>query len=267
MEESTISAVIERAFSLLHDKKTAEAKEILEQEVSRIESSEKYKSTKDIAYYSFSEAMEEVLYQQEHHPSADIRTIKEPVSTLYLVYGSILAGTGEIMNGQEALRKAMRWNPASCDILLEYAGTYRMLGSYEAYREVAVRAFHFAFLPEQVGRCLGSIGHYFELLKMWPEAAGYYELGLACDRDSAAVRKQLAFTRQQAGVDPDKQADPAYMRQISRQYGTPLGPDEDIIRTADRLGSKAQESGDAQAAHYFFDIAQGLSPLVFSSEP
>lgn len=263
MAESTISAAIERAFSLLHDGEPEEAKKVLEEETARAESSDRYKSSKEAAYFSFAEAMEEVLYQQEYHPSADVRAVREPVSSLYLVYGSILAQTGEIMKGQEELRKAMKWDPVSCDILLEYADTYRMLGSYEAYRDVTVRAFQFAFLPEQVGRCLSSVGSYFELLEMWPEAAGYYALSLACDRDNAAVREHLAAVQEKAGRSAED-ISTDYMRAISLQYGTPLGANEGVIRTADRLGSKAQENGDDRAAHYFLNIAQGLAPFAIS---
>lgn len=261
MAESTISAAIERAFLFLHEKKPEEAKAILEEETSRIESSDNYRQTEEVAYYSFAEAMEEVLYQQEYHPSADVRVTKEPVSALYLVYGSILAQTGEIMKGQEKLRKAMKWNPVSCDVLLEYADTYRMLGSYEAYRDVTVRAFRFAFLPEQLGRCLASAGSYFELLQMWPEAAGYYARSLACDRDNAAVRERLAFAQEKAGCRAEDISQD-HMRGISRQYGIPLGADEGVMRTADRLGSKAREDADEPAAHYFLNIAQGLAPFV-----
>lgn len=257
MAEITIRTVIEQAFGFLQEGKIDAAKKILEEETAKVEASGQYVSSRENAYFSFQEAMEEVMYQYDRHGNAEVHRVDEPISTLYLVFGSVLAGSGEIMRGQEALKKAMQWNPASCDVLLEYADTFRMLGDYEAYREVTSRAFHFAFLPDQVARCLDFVGNYFGLLKMWPESLAYYTLSLEYDADSPAVRRQAAYAAQQAGLAAGD-ISPQHMQEISKQYNIRLGADEGVIRLAQKLGHRAEENGDSEAAQYFLTIARGL---------
>jgi len=118
---------------------------ILEELVKKVEESEPYKDDEHTEYHSFHEKLEELLYEEFEWPFKEVCNIPEPLSDLYLAYGSALLGLKKKKKSKEALLTALRWNPAHSEIYMKLADWAVRYRDDEALHKYASDAMKWSF--------------------------------------------------------------------------------------------------------------------------
>lgn len=210
-------------------------------------------------YFCFEETFEEILYCTYFEPKKEIRRPDNiPIAAVYLEYGSLLVDLGRIQDANEALAKALKWNPVRCKILFEYAETYKMMGKIEDFYRISLDSFRYAYHKKDVARCYRNMGYYFVEKELWDVAVGCYFMSLRYERDCKNAQSELYYIASKA---KDKVHDPSReeMEKFSNQYGFPLNLAPSYISYT--FGKEALEHKNFKLAQYLLEIAYDLTEI------
>ena len=210
-------------------------------------------------YHYFFELYEEILYRFFEKPE---RTLRRPggipLPQLYLEYGSILIDLQRVDEAQQALAKAVRWNPVNSDIAFEYAETFKVQGNMEQFCALTRQQFRYAYRPKQLARCYRNMGFYFVERQLWQEAMACFLLSLQYDPDSKNAQLELYYIQDQT-KGKVRQPDAKRIHHIAETNGFPMGPDRDVVGLAYTLGKQGVEEQNAPMARYYLQIVYDLT--------
>ncbi|KAB0575625.1 hypothetical protein EI53_02113 [Fusobacterium naviforme] len=209
-------------------------------------------------YRLFDESFEEILYRFRYRPEKELRRAPMPLTEIYTLYGSLLIDLKRIPESQRALKQALYWNPVSFRINSEYTETFKIAGDLDNFFRHTVDAFRIAFRAPNIARCYRNLGYYFVEKELYSEAIACYLLSMQFEKDSKQVQSELYYIH--AKTD-GKIAQPSMedARKYAKQYGFPIGADNDVIGLSFSYGKHFFEEKNAPAARYFLEIAYGLT--------
>lgn len=208
-------------------------------------------------YFCFNEWFEELLYSVYNQTEKTLRRADIPYAEIYLQYGSLLIDLNRIEDARTALQKAMRWNPASVNIQLELAETYKLAGNREKVCEIARAAFKYAFRKNEVAKCYRTLGWYFVEEELYQEAVACYALSSQFEK-SDYVQSELYFISQKTnGKLPKLNFDE--ITKIAEKYNFPPYVDSDVLNIAFGFGKKCMEEKIYGNARYLFSIVYDLT--------
>lgn len=251
-------SVLEEVRFKQHEKKYDEALALLEGMIRKIEDVNFFEDDRVSEYHCFSEFFEEALYRMRVRPEKELRRADDPLDQIYTQYGSLLIDLGRPEDAEAALEKALRWNPASAQIIFEYAEAAKLQGNMDAFFQRTLDAFRYAFRPKQVARCFRNLGFYFTEKELWEESAACHTMSLQFDRESTMAMSELYYIQRKAGkVIPPPTME--YVQKIADKYGFPAGADPDVIGMSYSYGKHFAESGDPAWARYCWQITYDLT--------
>ena len=125
-------------------------------------------------YFSFETMLQLFLYHRLYQPQKPVLPCELPFSQLYRGKGRLLLETGDAVQGEVALREALRWNPVDPEIVFELAEAFKLQKKLSAYLAKTRRAFDLAVTKEQLARCYRNWGYYFIEQKEYDNAAQLY---------------------------------------------------------------------------------------------
>lgn len=207
-------------------------------------------------YRDFQEIFEEILYKQIHSPKKEVRKAHVKYAELYFQYGSLLFELQRYVEAEEAMEKAMRWNPSNAKIAFEYAETFKARGMMEEYYTATREIFKIAFRPDDLARCYRNLGYYYV-------EKGEYQTAVCCEvfslqfENSNLVQSELYYISnkdQTIKIDPDIDM----IEKCFAENDIPFGPDDDIIGIAYQLTKMFMEKGEKEGAEYFISIILGF---------
>ena len=228
---------------------------ILEKMVKKVEELAPYKDDDYTEYHSFHEKLEGLLYEEFEKTKKEICNIDEPLSDLYLAYGSALLGLEQKEESKKALLTALRWNSVHPEIYLKLADWSVMYGDAEDVRKYASEALKWAFHMKDIGNCYYYFGWYTYQKEAYAAAFGYYHL---CSDLGDGDRKFLSDS-EQIMIAIQKKAEPPTLEEMEKysiQYNVPLAYNSKIVDFVLELGKKAMSDEDESdyTAYYFFSI-------------
>lgn len=209
-------------------------------------------------YYTFNEIFEEILFQEIHKPTRDIRRSDIPYAEVYLQYGSLLVDLKQIEKANEILKKAVRWNPTNAKISFEYAETFKILGNLEQFFEVTKAIFKYAFKPADVARCYRNLAYYFVEKELWSAAIACNLMSLQYEPDSKNAQSELYYIQQKTNGSI-KEPTLTELKAIAQEYGFPVGADRDVLGLAYAYGKHFFEAKQFDGARYFLSILYELT--------
>ena len=253
-----IESVIEEAQFNMYRRKFDVAKKILTDAAAQVEAMNFYADDAVSEYHTFNSIIEEIIYTYINEPEKDLRRAPEPLADLYLTLGCVLFEVEDFSAAEVALKKAARWNPIDPKISFEHAEIFKKHGDMESFYEFTLNIFPHAYMSEHLARCYRNLGYYFVEKKLWKVAAGCYLLSTHYEADSRQAQSELWYIQQKAGENfslPSIEE----LREYSERYGFPLGADEGVVSVAVEFGRRSAQSGQTDAAKYFFGIAYDLT--------
>ena len=251
-------SVLEEVRFKQHEKKFDEALVLMEGLIRKFEELNMFSDDQVSEYHCFNEFFEEALYRYHEEPSRELRHATYPLDVFYTQYGSLLVDLRRPKEAEDALVKALRWNPADVKIMFERAETRKVQGDMDGFFRLTLEAFKYAFRPKQVARCFRNLGFYFTEKELWEEAVACHTMSLQYDKESSMAMSELYYIQQKAGkVIPPPKMD--RLREISEQYGFPVGADKDVLGLSYHYGKHFAEQGNTEAARYCWEITYGLT--------
>ncbi|WP_027407632.1 hypothetical protein [Anaerovibrio sp. RM50] len=246
---------LKKAMKYVDNNQFEKALPVVEKLVAKFEKSNTYKDDENTEYYSFHEKLEELLYEEFAKPEKEICNIEQPISDLYLAYGSALLGLEHKEESKKALRAALRWNPVHPEIYLKLADWSVMYGDAEDVRKYASKALKWAFHMKDIGNCYYYFGWYTYQKEAYAAAFGYYHL---CSDLGDGDRKFLSDS-EQIMIAIQKKAEPPSLEEMEKysiQYNVPLAYNSKIVDFVLKLGKDAIDDRNEtyESANYFFSI-------------
>lgn len=257
--KNKINETITQAVTLVGEKDTAAAVDVLRQQIEQVEALNLYNDGR-ADYYDFNTLMEMVMFQSQHPEIQPVADIEEPLNRLYAMYGSVMLEQGKLEEAEEALAIAMDWNPMSADIAFEHAEIFKQKKDWEKFKELTIAVFPIAYKRREIAHCYRNLGYYFVEKQMWDEAVGCYLLSMSFA--DAEGRYQAELELKYIHDETEGQAQrPSIgaLRSYGEKYGFPIGPDSKIIETAMQYGKTMLANKKYEHAQYFLDIAYKLT--------
>ena len=251
-------SVLEEVRFKQHEKKFDEALTLMEGLIRKFEDSNMFSDDQVSEYHCFNEFFEEALYKYHEEPTRELRHATYPLDVFYTQYGSLLVDLQRPKDAEAALVKALHWNPADVKIMFERAETRKVQGDMDGFFKLTLEAFKYAFRPKQVARCFRNLGFYFTEKELWEESVACHTMSLQYDNESNLAMSELYYIQQKAGkvIQPPKMD---RLREISEQYGFPVGADQDVLGLSYHYGKLFAEQGNTEAARYCWEITYGLT--------
>lgn len=251
-------SVLEEVRFKQHEKKFDEALTLMEGLIRKFEDSNMFSDDQVSEYHCFNEFFEEALYKYHEEPTRELRHATYPLDVFYTQYGSLLVDLQRPKDAEAALVKALHWNPADVKIMFERAETRKVQGDMDGFFKMTLEAFKYAFRPKQVARCFRNLGFYFTEKELWEESVACHTMSLQYDNESNLAMSELYYIQQKAGkvIQPPKMD---RLREISEQYGFPVGADQDVLGLSYHYGKLFAEQGNTEAARYCWEITYGLT--------
>lgn len=252
---------LKKAQRLMQDKAFDEAKPILEALADKADEAIGHGFFQDDAmseYYCFGEPFEEILFMTRKKPTREVRRSALPFAEIYHLYGRLLMQNKDYRAANYVLKEAVRWNPASTKMALDYAESFKALDDMEKYMETTREAFKFAFNTDDMVQCYLNVAQYFIANEQWAEAKGCALFGMQFDEASKAAQDVLAEIEEKVGGDVVSPAIEV-MEALSAIHDFPLGADETLIGLSYQYGQLFLKQNNRNAARYFLNIAYGLT--------
>ena len=158
----------------------------------------------------------------------------------------------------QALEKALRWNPMSAKIMFEYAETFKILGQMDRYIEVSRRAFTVAYMKNDVARAYRNMGYHFIEEEKYQAAIGCYLLSLQYDKELKNAQSELYYIHQKT-EGTVKQPTIEELVKIAEIEGIPMEVDHDVLGIAFAYGKHFLEDGEITGARAMFEIVYNLT--------
>lgn len=256
-ESRGFDAILEEVQLKIFGKQYDEALHLMENLIGQIEQTDLFADDAVSEYRCFNEFFEEALYAYYHKPQKTVRHPPIPFDAIYLQYGSLLIDMKQYGKAQEALKKAMRWNPVGADIAFEHAETYKLRGDIESFFHLTVMIFQYAFRPSQVARCYRNIGYYLIEKQQWRDAVACYTMSLQFESESENAMSELSYIGEKAGEL--EQITMEDLRLCAERYGLPVGAHPDVIAIAYVYARRFLKQQNTEGARYCLEIVYSLT--------
>lgn len=225
--------------------------------VDKVEGAMMFENDTVSEYYTFDNLFEEILYCYHTKPQRAVRRATIPYSEIFFIYGNLLFEKKEYSLAREYLKKALRWNPASCTIAFEYIETFKAEKNFVDFYELTKNQFKYAYTPKDVARCYRNLGFYFVEIKEYTVASLCYTLSMMYDSDNKSAQSELYYIEHTAPEGYEKPT-PELLEKYLEEYDLPSGADKDVIGLAYAYGQKAIQDGETEWAVYFLEIVCSL---------
>ena len=253
--EIGIQKKLEGAGGLVSGGRYGEAQTLLEDTIKKVEDSGKFPIGES---FEFAGPIEQIIYLHKNPGSRMPVQAKEPVASLYTSYGKLLIGLGETYKAREALDTALKYNPVSAAIKKEYADTYRVEEDMDAFFEETLKIFPFAYEADVLSLLYGNLGYCYVEKELWKEAMGCYLMSLHYNNKNEDAKKEIAYIQEKSGGEAGVPTINDF-REVAKEHGIPVGPDNEIVGIAAAYGQRALNDGRKDVAHYFFRIVYDLT--------
>ncbi len=209
-------------------------------------------------YYCFNELFEEIIHHERTQSEKTFRQCPIPFAKIYSYYGSLLIDLKRYEEAEEALEKALRWNPSSSDYLFELAETWKIRGDMERFLELTIRAFDNSFKSATVARCYRNLGYYFTEMKQWDMAVACIVLSFEFVPADKNGQSELYYIEHMAGKHVEMPEFDEF-RKVADQYGFPTGPSDELVQLAGNYANYFTFHENRDMADYFLRIFYDLT--------
>ncbi|MCR5230472.1 MAG: hypothetical protein K6D03_10145 [Solobacterium sp.] len=250
---------LEQADLCIFRKEYGQAEKIIEPMIRETEDAGLFIDDEVSEYHVFDDLFEEIIYIEMKHPEKKIMHAPFPYHEIYLRFGSLMIDMGRYEEARNALEKALRWNPVSSGIWLEYAEVFKYLKMTDELFRTTKELFQYAYQPEYIAKCYRNFGYCLIEEKKYRDAVICYFMSLMYDSESMQAEEELMYIRETAGIEPALPSQEDIIR-LCRTYGIPSGPNPEVYDMAYSAGQMMIEKNDYRNARYFLEIAYRLRP-------
>ena len=207
-------------------------------------------------YHNFEEPFEVNLYKFLMKPEKEIRPASFPFTEVYIRQAGILFELGRHEEAIASCEKVLKWNPMHAGAMFELMENKKMLGDMDSYLHLTQEAFKKVFRPGDLAHCYRNMAYWFVEHELYREAMGCLLISLQFEQNQVA-QSELFYIQAKAGSKIKPPTEKQFGT-ISKKYGFPVGPDQDVVGLAYTLGKICLENNDYEMARYFWTILNNL---------
>lgn len=226
-------------------------------------------ATQGIDYYSFNEMFEQVLCVDKVDPYMSFRMAPHNYAEMYRTYSKLLFLNGRDEEGIDALEKALRWNPGSASIALEYAEIYRRYGDYDSFSEVTRQAFELAFTPEDISECYINLCTYYMKMEKRMEALVMAMMAADVKTSEKVVWRAMMMTKMNDYDELEKKYGihtPTQKAKVCKQLGIPYIMSIDVLNRIKILHDVGKRNEDDSIRMYASQLVTRVTRAPFEME-
>jgi len=211
-----------------------------------------------VIYRTFSEPMEELLYEFTFKPGRSIKPDLRVNLEAYLTCAFLLIEQGRLDEALKILERGLRHNPVDVRLLFEEGEVFKLRKDWETFRNITDQSFNCCFRAADVARAYRNYGYMFIEKEQFDPAICCYLLSLQYDKHPIA-QKQLFYISKTTGSYVDTDYYNETLEDILSGECIPLCPSEDVLGLAYSLGDRFARDGKDEAALYFLGIFYELA--------
>ncbi len=246
-------SALKEADYFIEKKDLNKAKEIIEPIINSLKEEKLFKNDSKNIYFSFNEPFEDVLFQYLEKPKEQVQRTALPYSDAYYTYARVCLESNEIENAQEALKKAIQWNPTSFKSNLLYMQTIK--NDLKRFFEFTKFSFQYIFHVNDLAQAYRNLAWYFDQSNLKRIAYGCYGISLQYEESDEAIDYMNDLDQKEWFTEPSM----GEMMDFAKKYGFSIGPNQDVVGLAFGYGKQCYEEGLIQEAKYFLEIAYALT--------
>lgn len=209
-------------------------------------------------FYTFDDVFEEILFVNYAHPEKEIACANYPYSQMYAIHGTILLRMDRVEEARKYLRKALRWNPASCSIAFVYIDTWKVNQELDMFYELTKKLLCFTYKKSDIAHCFRNLGYYYSEKEEYALAFTCYMISLYYEPENNLACTQLNSITDIAFKEVEKPS-LEEMKSYIDQYNLPTGANPVVIELANRCAQEALEKENLEMAIHFYEILYQLT--------
>ncbi len=237
----------------IEKKDLEKAKEIILPIIKSLKEENLFKNDSKNIYFSFDEPFEDILFEYLEKPKEQVQRTALPYSDAYYSYALLCYESNEIEKAQDALKKAIQWNPTSSKSNLLYMQTIKK--DLKRFFEFTKFSFQYIFRVNDLAQVYRNLAWYFDQSDLKRIAYGCYGISLQYEESAEAIDYMNDLNQKAWFKEPSM----GEMMDFGKEYGFSIGPNQDVVGLAFGYGQQCYKEGLIQEAKYFLDIAYALT--------
>lgn len=209
-------------------------------------------------YHTFYDFFQETLYRHRFKPQKELRQADIPYSEIYYRHAYLLLKKQRFEKAEEALERALKWNPIEAKIHFLYAELFRQTGDTEKFLSVLRETYNNAYSLYDLSKIFSGLGYYLTEKEEYLQAKACYKLSLKYDDENEQAAEALKHLKEATDGLPDPTDEET--ADIVRVYGFETGASSDVIKLATDYGMALKDKKDYEGARELLEIADELQP-------
>lgn len=252
-----LDQVFAQALKLVNDGKMQEAETLLAGLSDKIAAH--YEDAKP-RLFSFRNPFEYHMYRFYYPNDTDFDRAPFDFAHYLQLYGYVLLDNKKLDEAEQALERAIRFNPVSADVRFEMAELCKLRRDGKKLLAVNQDTLRFCTSAERIARVLANMGFYCYYVGDFYEAAVFYFESLRF-YGSKPVEIELQDVMRHMKTYGQKFAPPTEGQTLDvyRKYGLQPPPNSDLVNLAVTLADSAQEYGKPELEGLFTRVAFDLT--------
>jgi len=208
-------------------------------------------------YHYFENAIEEVIHLVYYEPKKTVRNLPENFFDVYIMHGIILFELGRYEDAITPLKKAMKINPISTDVIFELAEVYKVKKDWDEYLRLTREAHKVSYTKKDLARFYRNFGYYFIEQQKYDEATALYFVSLYFEPENKGAMNQLLYIQEKTEKQISK-PDNNEVIAILKKNDIELRAKTEVLAAIYMLGKAMQSEGNTEAAKTYFSIISEL---------
>lgn len=248
-----INKLFNEAKNLVNEKKLLSAKPIIEQAIQLIPN----KSKGGIIEFSFASPVELSLFVHTFKPQGDIHHSLTDNSSIYMLYGFILAQSMNVPAAITALEEALKWNPVNVNALMELAEINRLKWNDNKFLNLIRNALNLALNCSEISRCYYMLGDYYRDKKDYEACKAFYLMSKSyCE--TTAVLNELNKLYINYGMNV---TEPSLIeiKKVFKEKNIQYGASNNVINSIEAVAKEAKNNDSLMLYKYCKEIYFNLT--------
>lgn len=254
-DESMLVDVLNTTLDYINEDDKNSAFEVMDEFMQSYDSP--YKNDENLEYHYFENPLDEILFNEYIKTDREVKIISsdEPVCDLYYIYGFLLLENKKYDEAEDALNKALEYNPVSASIILELSEIYRIKKDLEKYKEYVKRAYTFSYQPGDLATVYRNMGYYYTKEKNYELAIALYLHSIKYELNNLAYMEIEKI--EEKGYETNmKQGEEV---SILEENDIPTEANSFIIETVKKIAKEFEMADLYNQANYFYKILYELT--------
>ena len=201
-------------------------------------------------YFYFNNPLEEELFKKYFKTNKQLRIIPfgQEYPRVFYLYGIALMILSKFKQAKAAFKKALSYNPVSCEILSTLSRLHDITSNLASLKETSLKILKYSYDPLEIASAYRDLAYFYYENRKCAIAKALYETSLEYEKHPRAqIYLQL--------IDDYTSVGEVDVKQLLNDENIPVGVNEDILNLLMSLARKFENN----QALYFYGVYYNLT--------